>query len=266
MSVPYQDLKGKRFGKLIVVEKSEECDINGTTKKWKCLCDCGNYVNFTTRILNQSLKTKNNISCGCSRKVEYINNIYGDYLIIGYRKDLKDKGKFFEGKCIKCGEIVTLSVNQLRKNKLCQSCHRKEAKIVSTLKHLLCAIRRRCYDEKSFDYKNYGARGIRVCEEWLGDSNKFVKWSLDNGYKKGLTIDRIDNNGNYCPENCRWVDRFVQANNKRSNLNIEYNGKVQTLKQWCKELNIPYRQTHKRIYTYHWDIKRAFEEKIKSRK
>ena len=76
----------------------------------------------------------------------------------------------------------------------------------------------RCYWEKSDMFKHYGARGIEVCDDWKNKENGFEcfsKWAFDNGYKEGLTLDRIDCNKGYCPENCRWVDAYVQANNKR---------------------------------------------------
>lgn len=261
MSISYSNLKGKRFGKLVAIEQVEDYDNNGTTKKWRCQCDCGNFINISARLLNEANKKNKNISCGCSRKKDYTGNIYGDYLVLRFKQDGDSKFRQYYCKCVKCNQEVVLNVRQLDKGKLCQDCHKKEAKTIKILKHKLCSIRRRCYVETSQDYKNYGARGIKVCEEWLGDSDKFVKWALENGYQEGLTIDRIDNNKNYCPENCRWVDRLVQNNNKRNNLNIEYNGKTQTLKQWCRELNLPYRKTYDRLYELNWSLDKAFTYK-----
>lgn len=102
------------------------------------------------------------------------------------------------------------------------------------------AMKNRCYNKHNTAYKHYGARGIVVCDEWLLNYKTFYDWAMDNGYKEGLTIDRIDVNGNYEPTNCRWVDQETQQNNKRNNIYITYNGKTQTLMQWANELNLTY--------------------------
>lgn len=92
-----------------------------------------------------------------------------------------------------------------------------------------------CETHKQFNY--YGGRGIKVCEEWM-DFNAFLIWALDNGYDKELTIDRIDVNGNYEPNNCRWVDHYIQANNTRVTLFATINGTTKSLSDWSKETGI----------------------------
>ena len=88
------------------------------------------------------------------------------------------------------------------------------------------------------DYKYCGAKGITICEEWDKSYESFKAWALNNGYRDDLTIDRIDDNGNYCPENCRWADAYTQANNKSNNHLITYNGKTQNMTQWARELGV----------------------------
>ena len=109
-------------------------------------------------------------------------------------------------------------------------------------------------------YKDYGGRGIKICDEWLNDFVSFYNWSIANGYKDGLTIDRIDVNGGYNPQNCRWATPKDQANNRRSNVNITYKGQTQTMMQWAELLNINYITLWKRIKQYHWSIERAFTQ------
>lgn len=98
---------------------------------------------------------------------------------------------------------------------------------------LFYGIRDRCYNKNGKDYKNYGGRGIKICDKWLQDPNEFIRWANNNGYKKGLSIDRINVNGNYEPSNCRWVSAKKQANNRRSNLVITFEGKTMTASEWC---------------------------------
>jgi hypothetical protein len=101
-------------------------------------------------------------------------------------------------------------------------------------------IKQRCYNQNNKKYKNYGERGIVICDDWLNDFTNFYNWAMDNGYQEdsGLTLDRIDVNGNYEPGNCRWADMKTQQNNKTINLNVTINGKTQTAKQWEEEYNL----------------------------
>jgi hypothetical protein len=108
------------------------------------------------------------------------------------------------------------------------------------------------------NFERYGGRGITICDEWLTHPAAFYAWALKSGCADNLTIDRIDNNKGYSPENCRWVTVKEQANNRRSNISIAYKGRTQTLKQWCEELGPQYVPTYKRIVLRHWDVERAF--------
>lgn len=117
-------------------------------------------------------------------------------------------------------------------------------------------MKQRCYNSKNKSYKNYGGRGISICPQWKNDFSSFYLWSKNNGYAKGLTIDRIDNNGNYCPENCRWVTRKVQANNTRFNRFITINNQTKSLADWCRLFNLKYSCVHSRL-SKGWSIKDA---------
>lgn len=114
---------------------------------------------------------------------------------------------------------------------------KSNTRLYRTYKHM----KERCYNKNDKRYKWYGRRGITICKEWLNDFQAFYDWAISNGYNDTLTIDRIDVDGNYEPDNCRWVDMKTQANNRRSNVYLTYNGKTQTMVEWSKELNIPYR-------------------------
>ena len=122
------------------------------------------------------------------------------------------------------------------------------------------SMRRRCYDTKCKDYKRYGARGISICNEWA-DYINFREWSLNNGFSPNLTLDRIDYNGNYTPENCRWADNITQANNRSSNHLVTYNGKTFTVTQLSREAGIPPKTFLYRINAG-WDIEHAVKTPV----
>lgn len=92
----------------------------------------------------------------------------------------------------------------------------------------------RCYRKENSNYKYYGERGISVCEQWRCDSHCFEKWALDNGYREGLSIDRINPNGNYEPSNCRWVTIAEQASNTRKNVFYTIGNETHTLSEWAR--------------------------------
>lgn len=101
-------------------------------------------------------------------------------------------------------------------------------------------MRGRCYNIHDTHYHRYGGRGITVCNQWREDFISFYKWAMENGYKDNLTIDRIDNDGNYCPENCRWATQKQQARNRSTNVNITIGNSTRTLTEWCEIFNVDY--------------------------
>lgn len=108
-------------------------------------------------------------------------------------------------------------------------------------------IKQRCRKSESDRYKDYGGRGIDVCDEWHNDFDIFVEWAMGSGYEIGLTIDRINNDGDYEPDNCRWITKRAQNRNKRTNVMVEYHGETKSLMDWCEELDLPYYTIQKRI-------------------
>lgn len=121
----------------------------------------------------------------------------------------------------------------------------------------------RCEYEKHPHYKDYGGRGISVCTEWT-EFMPFKKWAEENGYNDNLTIDRIDNDGNYCPTNCRWVTQMIQQNNKRSNRIVEYNGTTYTLSMLARRVGMR-NTTLKERLNAGWSVEDAVEKPIRER-
>ena len=111
------------------------------------------------------------------------------------------------------------------------------------------AMLQRCYHKNCSRYSRYGGRGIAVCDEWRNDNTAFYQWALTNGYKEGLTLDRIDNDKGYSPDNCRWVSVKTQNNNTSKCVYITYNGETHTMQEWANITGINYsclRNRHQR--------------------
>jgi hypothetical protein len=126
-------------------------------------------------------------------------------------------------------------------------------------------MKSRCYRKKDISYPNYGGRGIVVCDEWRDSFEAFRDWALSHGYRDDLTLDRIDLNGNYEPENCRWQTYKQQANNRRSNKYLECDGKRLTYSEWADLYGITERTISRRIAAG-WDAERAIKEPMKGGK
>lgn len=137
----------------------------------------------------------------------------------------------------------------------------RNATTLSKENHRLFGIRKgmidRCCNPDSKRYMDYGGRGITICHEWMDDFDNFADWAKENGYELGLTIDRIDNNGNYEPHNCRWITKKEQNRNKRTNVMIEYHGETKPLIVWCEQLGLRYDPTHNRLEKG-WSVEDAF--------
>lgn len=168
-----------------------------------------------------------------------------------------------------CGKVIEASTGNLRsgratncgcfrieRTKLANTTHGKtNTKLYGVYKHMY----RRCYKETEPAYKNYGGRGIKICEEWLNNFENFYDWAVNNGYDENLTLDRINVNGNYEPSNCRWVNQTVQQNNRTNNVRLVHNGEEHTLAQWALIIGVPYKAFHLR-YKRHGNIDRIFQK------
>lgn len=123
-------------------------------------------------------------------------------------------------------------------------------------------MRGRCFNKRNRDYKFYGQRGITVCKEW-NDYKLFFDWSMANGYNSVLTIERIENNGNYEPGNCRWATRKEQARNTRASRFVTFGGETKTVAEWADVLNIPYSVLRMRFHRG-WPADKALTQPIRN--
>jgi hypothetical protein len=170
--------------------------------------------------------------------------------------DRDKKGTYWRCLC-DCGResIVSGSALNCGKTKSCGCLtaeNRKKAKTThgqsnSRIYRIWSQMKVRCFSKKKDNYNLYGGRGITICPEWL-DFNNFFKWAVKNGYKDDLSIDRINVDGNYEPENCRWATRKEQQNNRRVNRNFTLNGIEKTVSEWAEELNISRSALYHRVY------------------
>lgn len=182
------EMKGKKFGKLIVIEYAGQKSRRRTM--WKCICDCGNIV----VVDGTHLRDGHTKSCGCL-SIERISKL-------NYKNGLSN----------------------------------------TKLQYTYNNMKNRCYRVKGRNYNNYGGRGIKLCDEWNGKDGfeNFCRWACESGYKDGLTLDRMDNNMGYSPNNCRWVDRYTQGNNKRNNRFVKINGEIGTVANMARKYNVGY--------------------------
>lgn len=134
----------------------------------------------------------------------------------------------------------------------------------TSLYYAWAAMKRRCLNPNHRFYCRYGGRGITVCVEWM-EFVPFKEWALSNGYETGKTLDRTDNDGNYCPQNCRWTTQKVQMNNTSCNRILEYGGIAKNLTQWSVDIGIDRRTLRARIFKQGWSLERALTEPLHSK-
>ena len=203
------------------------------------------------------------------RSVDLTGQKFGRLTVV--RFDHKENGrKYYLCQC-DCGNFKIVSNHSLKSGntKSCGCLHKeiliqrnKDNRIHHPENERLLRIWRamihRCYKETDEHYDYYGGRGIKVCDDWH-DFETFQKWALANGYADNLTIDRLDGNKDYCPENCSWATMTVQNNHKSDTKWLTYKGKTQSLSDWCRELGLDYFRIKARLNSLGWSVEDAFE-------
>lgn len=219
-------------------------------------------------------KHKNQIYCskecfGKSRRINIIGKQFGKLTVIK-QVEHASKDLYYLCKC-ECGNEKIIRGSHLTSGKILScGCWQKQRISETHKKHGMCNTRlyeiykgmlKRCYNTTSEAYKNYGARGIVICDEWKNDFKVFYDWATSNGYKDNLTIDRINNDGNYEPSNCRWVTKLIQSRNTRRNHYVTYNNETHCLSEWSEILGISYKKLLRRFNRdkHNWTVERAFK-------
>ena len=181
--------------------------------------------------------------------IDLIGKRFGKLTVIKRVKRIDSKHVYWLCKC-DCGKETMVRSQHLREGKI-NSCGclvgEKHSMRYTRLYRIYTNIKTRCYNEKSPNYSNYGGKGIKMCNEWEYSFTSFKTWSFANGYNDNLTIDRIDNNKGYFPENCRWVDKFVQANNKNNNIYYQFHGIKHTIGEWSRIIPINKKAVYRRL-------------------
>lgn len=190
-------------------------------------------------------------------------NKYGRLTVLGL-DSVRDRSSYWLCLC-ECGNEKIVR-NDCLKSGNTQSCgclNREPREVIhglarTRLYRIYHAMKQRCYNSNANRYDRYGGRGILICAEWLNDFQTFAEWAISNGYADGLTIDRINNDGNYEPSNCRWVTQRVQMRNTSRNTIIEYNGERRILTDWCELYGVDTATAVQRI-ARGWGLDRVFK-------
>ena len=147
---------------------------------------------------------------------------------------------------LQCGAIKSCGCLKKEQDKINLTANHSHKQSGTRIYYIWQGIKNRCGNPNDARYMRYGGRGIKVCEEWKNSFETFWEWALNSGYKDNLTIDRINNDGDYCPDNCRWADAATQCNNRESNVKIKIGNTTKTLLEWCKIFDVDYSTVHAR--------------------
>lgn len=217
--------EGKRVGRLTLLYPVRIPSGRYTRGGWYCKCDCGRYRVARTDGLGKTGNTRV-ISCGC------FNSEQWDRIHNGQWKELDELSDW------------------------------NDRSLYHTLRARFRLMHERCEDVNHPQYEDYGGRGIEVCDDW-SDYENYKQWMLDSGFDinkpaRSQTVDRIDVDKGYSPDNCRLLDMYGQANNKRTNIFVNYKNKNRTLTEWGRQFDIQY-QTLKKRYDAGWRGDKLFQ-------
>lgn len=189
------------------------------------------------------------------------NQVFGRLTVIGFYGRNKYHHAIWLCRCVcgneKCVNASSLSTGKTRscgclndeqRHKIGKKANRTTHGLHGTrIYRIWKQMKTRCYNHNTDDYMSYGKRGIKVCDEWKNSFSNFYEWALKSGYDDTMSIDRIDVNGDYRPDNCRWSTMKVQQNNKRSNHFITIDGETKTAAQWIEETGISHSTFYQRL-------------------
>lgn len=257
------DITGQRFGRLTVVDVAHR--VGGV--HWNCTCDCGG-----VKVAHgPKLKQGQVRSCGClthdttiRKSFDLTGHRFGSLVVQHLMPERLGRKKERAWMCFcDCGNKRVVSTKNLRRGSTtscgCGYVNPQKTHGMSRIPEysIWCSMRRRCTDPTNSRWHTHGGRGIKVCDRWLS----FENFITDMGHRpaRSLSIERVDNDGDYTPENCVWATDREQAENRRTTIQIEINGKVQSLKAWCRDLGLPYLRTWKRLIMRGWSLERALQ-------
>lgn len=261
------DIEGEKFG-LLTVKNFIERKNNRIF--YECVCDCGNH-----KVMDRSqLRDKGRSpSCGCDRSKSLEDKDYIGLMVVADTKQRDNNGELLvTAKCKHCGSIKEYRRCNVSKNKSCGCLKDKligeanstHGQRYTRLYQTWIDMRRRCNNKNRAKYEDYGGRGISYLKDW--DSFEvFYDWAMSNGYDDSLTIDRIDNDKNYTPDNCRWTTMKVQQNNRRDNVLINIEGIEKSASEWGREIDMTEQAIFYRIHTLGFKGKDIIQPKIKNK-
>lgn len=255
------DLTGKNIGDWEVIEYAGK-------SMWRCKCKCGKENLVDGKSLRNG-KSKSCGSCASKKRMEYQEKFQAKYqdisgmkfgkLTVVKRGGINKRGRhvwicscecggtkeaeaydLISGKIKSCGCLAQKKNKAKKKTSNRRSRSYRNPSLPDTA-HVLYGMQTRCYNKSNPSYKNYGGRGIKICDEWMDKEHgveNFIKWCSESGYKKGLTIERIDNDGDYCPENCKWATKAEQSCNRRNTILVLCNGTFVPISKMASETGL----------------------------